>query len=168
MAGGHLERDAYYFKKISKDISSKKIIGEMIKFNNKRKILLEEEIKNINNSQICSILIVGFSYKKDSFSIVNSPFTNLLKNKKFNVSVYDDYYQLPKIKNLNKINNLNSLKKFNILIYNYSNKKSLELIKRHLKNIKKIHLINMSMINSKIFNEKNIKNIFCDPTKHIK
>jgi UDP-N-acetyl-D-mannosaminuronate dehydrogenase len=137
----------------------------MLKFNSKRKAIIEEEIKNLKVKKFNKILIIGLSYKKNSFSIVNSPLLKLLKKK--NIWIYDDYYNLSKIKNFKIINNFNCIKNFNLLIYNYSNQKTVETIKQYLKKNKKSYLINISMSNFNLFNEKNVKNIFFSQTNNI-
>ena len=42
MAGGHLERDSYYLKKINKDNESISIINNLIKFNERRKNIIKK------------------------------------------------------------------------------------------------------------------------------
>ncbi len=72
----------------------------MLKFNDLRKNILEREIKNIVNKRIINILLVGISYKKKSFSLVNSIFSKLVKNKKFKIKIFDDHYDLIKFKQI--------------------------------------------------------------------
>jgi nucleotide sugar dehydrogenase len=148
VSGGHLERDCFYFQKINNLKLSNTIIKKLINFNNFRKKMLKKIILKYKNKKI---LIVGYSYKDNSMSLVNSVFKDIIYNKKFNIQIFDDRF---KIKNSIKKNNI---KNFQIFIYNYSNKKNEILIKKIIKNKKKF-LINIS--NKKKFKEINSLNLF--------
>ena len=95
-------------------------------------------------------LIIGKSYKKNSFSEVNSIFKKL--GNKFKLNYFDDIF----FKNNNSKNQLSELvKKTDLIIYNYSTKINLNrlliLAKKYNKKI-----IN---INDRKINVKNIKNL---------
>lgn len=160
MAGGHLERDSFYFQKINRNFISKKILSQMLNFNDLRKNILEKEIKNIVNKRIINILLVGISYKKKSFSLVNSIFSKLLKNKKFKIKIFDDHYDLVEFKEINTMKNLDLIKNFDIIIYNYSKNKTIQILKSFLKKNKKKYLLNISFDQKNIFDGPNVKNIF--------
>ena len=160
MAGGHLERDSFYFQKINRNFILKKILSQMLKFNDLRKNILEKEIKNIVNKRIINILLVGISYKKKSFSLVNSIFSKLLKNKKFKIKIFDDHYDLVEFKEINTMKNLDLIKNFDIIIYNYSKNKTIQILKSFLKKNKKKYLLNISFDQKNIFDGPNVKNIF--------
>ena len=160
ISGGHLERDSFYFQKINKNLVSKKILSEMMNFNNLRKNILESEIKNLKHNKILNILIVGVSYKKESFSVVNSFFSNLIHSRKYKVRIFDDKYNLDEF-NKNKIlQDLRSLKSFDVVIYNYSNNNNIKIIKKFLKKNKKKYLLNISFDKKNEFNGPNVKNLF--------
>ena len=160
MAGGHLERDSFFFQKINKSKESKKILNEMLKFNSLRKNILEKEIINMIKKNFINILIIGISYKKDSFSIVNSVFSNLVKNKNFKIKIFDDQYDLTKQKDMKVIKDLNNLKIFDLIIYNYSNKINDKKIIGFLIKNKKKYLLNISFDKKDQFTGKNVKNLF--------
>jgi UDPglucose 6-dehydrogenase len=152
-SGGHLERDLFYLNKISKNKIIKRTMKNLLSFNDKaiNKI-------NFNNlfdkNEIIKTLIVGKSYKKNSFSIINSTFNKL--NKNFKVSYFDDIfssYSNPK-KKLKEL-----IKKNDLIIYNYSSKETKNEILNLSKKFKK-KLINISekKINTKI--NKNFINLF--------
>ena len=132
----------------------------MLKFNDLRKNILEKEIKNIVNKRIINILLVGISYKKKSFSLVNSIFSKLLKNKKFKIKIFDDHYDLVEFKEINTMKNLDLIKNFDIIIYNYSKNKTIQILRSFLKKNKKKYLLNISFDQKNIFDGPNVKNIF--------
>lgn len=162
ISGGHLERDSNYLKKFIKNKSCKNIINEMIKFNSVRIKILEVFKKNIKKKLI-RVLIVGSSYKKDSYSMVNSIFRNLIKKKEYVTYFYDDIFFMKKNKQFNIIKNLKKINTFDIIIYNYSSKKNLFKILDFIKNNKKIYFLNINASNNsqiKIFSKSNLKNNF--------
>ena len=142
-SGGHLERDLFYLKNISNNSIIKKIIENILSLNDKaiNKI-------NFNNffpkKKIIKTLIIGKSYKENSYSEVNSSFKKL--NKRFKLNYFDDifsHYKFPK-KELEKL-----IKKNDLIIYNYSSNEAmnrlLDLSKKYKKRVinigrKKINL----------------------------
>lgn len=98
-------------------------------------------------------MVIGKSYKKNSFSEVNSPFKKI--NKKFKLNYFDDIFNQKNEKN--KLTNL--VKKSDLIIYNYSSVKTKnKIIELSKKLKKKIININKENINSK--NNSNIINFF--------
>lgn len=152
-SGGHLERDLFYLKEISKNQVVKKTIKNILKFNDIaiKKINLK---KFLSKKKVIETLIVGKSYKKNSFSEVNSIFKKL--DKKFNLNYFDDIffnYNNPK----KKFSEL--LKKNDLIIYNYSSKKIENIMLSFSKKYKKkIINIGEKKINSK--KNKNLTNLF--------
>jgi UDPglucose 6-dehydrogenase len=152
-SGGHLERDLFYLNEISKNRVIKKIIKNILNFNNRavNKINFSsffDKKKNIKT------LIIGKSYKENSFSEVNSVFNKL--NKKLKLTFFDDIfcdYKNPKKKLIELI------KKNDLIIYNYSTKKTMNTI-LSLSRILKKKLINISLkkINSR--NNQKFVNLF--------
>ena len=91
ISGGHLERDCFYLMK-TKNNFIKKNINNLMKINSYRKNSFLINKFNKQKKKI-KILIVGLSYKQNSFSIVNSIFFELKKNKKLEIFYYDDQYK---------------------------------------------------------------------------
>ena len=159
ISGGHLERDFFYFKKISKNKLSNQIMNKMFEINNQRKNILIEEIKKYKKKKL-KILIMGISYKNSSYSITNSIFSNLINNKKFNCKVFDDHFAIKDLPKNKIIKNTEEFKKFNFFIYNYSTAKNANILRKFLKINKSKYLINISLKKNNFFNEPNCKNIF--------
>ncbi len=146
-SGGHLERDLFYLNEISKNKIIKKTIKNVLSFNDK--IINKINNKNFLKKKIIKTLVVGKSYKKNSFSVVNSPFNKL--NKNFKLNYFDDIFF--KYNNSNK--KLEELvKKNDLIIYNYSSKKTVDKILNLSKKFNK-KIINIS---EKKFNFKNNRN----------
>jgi UDPglucose 6-dehydrogenase len=168
ISGGHLERDSDYLKKFIKNENCKNIISEMIKFNSAR-IKILEIFKKYVKKKLIRVLIVGSSYKKDSYSMVNSIFRNLIKKKEYLTYFYDDIFFMKKNKQYNIIKNLKIINTFDVILYNYSSKKNLFKILNFIKNNKKIYFLNINTLNNSLIenflksnfqNNLNIKNIF--------
>ncbi len=152
-SGGHLERDLFYLKGITKNKMIKKIVKNVLSFNNKA--INKIDIKNLfNKKRVIKTLIIGKSYKQNSFSTVNSPFAKL--SKKFKLSYFDDVffdYDDPKKKLKDFI------KKTDLIIYNYSSKEIRNTILDLNKTFKR-KLINLSKKKINFHNEENYINLF--------
>jgi nucleotide sugar dehydrogenase len=166
MAGGHLERDFFYFNKLNKNRLSSQILTKMFAYNQLRKNVLEHEIKKFKIKKL-KILIVGISYKKQSYSITNGFFSKLLKNKKINTKIFDDQYKDLSFDNDKFIKNINDAKSFNLFIYNYSSLRHAKKLQNLLDKNKNKYLINISFDNKEFFKGKNIKNLFFKELKDI-
>lgn len=160
ISGGHLERDSFFFHKLNKDTISTQILEKMFEFNQRRKILLTQTIKKITQKEIIKILIIGISYKKNSFSLTNTIFSNIFKNKKFKVYFFDDHFKNKVIKKVSCAKNLNYINTFDLIIYNYSNNENAQIIKKYMKKNLTKKLINISEEKNNYFKGKNIYNIF--------
>tara|TARA_Y100001958_G_C21238461_1_gene565502 strand:+ start:1118 stop:2317 length:1200 start_codon:yes stop_codon:yes gene_type:complete len=148
ISGGHLERDIFFLKKL---IPKKKVnlIKSLEELNNSRIQILFEQIKLQKKNKI---LIIGKSYKKNSYSFTNSIFKKIEKIKKYKISYYDQIFKK------GNTSLLSSMKKNDIFIFNYAKKKEIITIKNFLKKYKKKKLINISYEN---FNSSdNCINIF--------
>ena len=157
-AGGHLERDYFYLKKISENKKLNNILDLLYEHNQKRRSILNKILKKNDHKK--KILIVGISYKKESFSLVNNYFEAIFNNKKLKVKIYDSYYKV-KINNQKIENNfLKSLNENNIIIYNYSNKRDLVILKKFISKNKNKTLINLSKEKFNTFKQKKITD-FC-------
>ena len=159
MSGGHLERDSFFFNKLNKNSISTQIVQKMREFNQRRKILLSQAIKKIIKKKLIKILIIGISYKKNSFSLTNTIFSNIFKNKKFSTSFFDDQFKKVQIKKVHYVKKLNYMDKFDLIIYNYSSVKNAEIIKKYMKKNLTKNLINISSEKKK-FKGRNIHSIF--------
>ncbi len=152
-AGGHLERDLFYLNEITRNKTIKKLIKNILSFNNKAINKIEKKI-SFDKKSLVKTLIIGKSYKKNSFSEVNSSFSKM--NKRFKLSYFDDVffrYDNPK-KRLKEL-----IKKTDLIIYNYSSKKIRSIILDLTKKLnKKLINLNEEKINSK--NEQNHINLF--------
>jgi len=160
MSGGHLERDSFFFKKLNKDLVSSQIVTGMLKFNKHRKDWLSQMIKKITHDNSIKILIIGVSYKNNSFSLTNTIFSKIFKNKKFNVHIFDDQFKKKKIKNTIFVQSLRNIKKYDLIIYNYANSKNAKIISKHIKKNLVKKLINISSEKKYYFKGANVINIF--------
>jgi hypothetical protein len=138
----------------------------MLKFNKHRKDLLSQIIKKITHDNSIRILIVGVSYKKNSYSLTNTIFSKIFKNKKFNVHIFDDQFKKKEIKNTVFIQSLKNIKKYDLIIYNYANIKNTQLINKHMKKNLVKKLINISNEKKYYFKGTNIINIFLKAKNH--
>ena len=152
-SGGHLERDLFYLREISKNKVIKKTITNILNFNDKA--INKLKVKNfIKRKKIIKTLIVGKSYKKNSFSEVNSIFNKL--NKKFKLNFYDDIFL--KYNNPNK-KLIELIKKSDLIIYNYS---SIETINKILNLSQKNNKVIINIGNKRLNSQKyrNLINLF--------
>ena len=134
----------------------KKSMNNLMHINSHRKTnLFASKFQKIKKK--IKILIIGLSYKKESFSIVNSIFFELLKNKKLEIFYYDDKYKDIKNKYFKKINKLKNLNDFKYIIFNYGSNKTIQQINKNTKNNNNLKIINLSTERKKIFKENNIE-----------
>ena len=152
-SGGHLERDLFYLNEISKNRIVKKTIKDVLNFNDKA--VNKIYVKNfLDKKKSIKTLIIGKSYKKNSYSEVNSVFSRF--NKKLKLSYFDDIffdYKNPKKKLIDLV------KKNDLIIYNYSSKKTINTILSLSKKFKK-KLINISLKKINFRNNQNFINLF--------
>lgn len=165
ISGGHLERDLFTTIGTTNNHYVKIFYNALKKVNDSRFDLLinfYNSHKSLVNFD--KIIWIGLSYKKDSFSIKNSPFLkflNYLKKEKRVLNLYDSIYDTS---NLNyKITSpfsLNKKKKY-LLIYNYSNNKDKKNLKKILNKNKNIFCLNISL-NTSLYkkNFQNYENLF--------
>lgn len=161
ISGGHLERDAFYIKKYSKNLQTKKIFDELQFFDQKKKVSLKNTLLNLKKERQIKILIVGISYKENSFSMVNSMFKEILNNKRFKVVFYDSYFKNINTK-LNQVSKLDyTIGKSDIILFNYANNEDLKIIKKKFIKNNNNYLVNISS-KQKLFlkSTKNIINFF--------
>ena len=161
ISGGHLERDLFSIIKNSKNKLVKGIFSNLKILSEKRINVLIDYFNQIRKrKKISKTIWVGPSYKKNSFSILNSPyyrFSKYMEKNKLKLKVYDSYFDLEKnkiknfIKDISKDNLKNSL-----IILNYSSKKDANMILNLAKrNTLKVIDIGISK-NIKISKNKNI------------
>lgn len=161
ISGGHLERDAFYVKEISRDKYIKNIIYNFQKFNNNTKDKLKSKIVYLSKKKITKILIIGLSYKKNSFSVIGSIFNSILKDKSYLTEVYNSFFpninmKIKQVQNLKK-----SIAKSDVIIFNYANLKDLRIIKKEFKKNQNKILINISSEYKEfVKNKNNVYNFF--------
>ena len=122
-----------------------------------------EEIRKKNKKKNLKILILGSSYKENSFSNINSIFQEIIKFRNFKVKFYDSFFDINNLGIKNIENNLlKGLNENDFIILNYINRKDLVIIKNFLNNkINNRFLLNISSKYEKFFkNRENIKNLF--------
>lgn len=159
VSGGHLERDIHYFDQINKNNISKNIISSMMKFNDHRKKIINSEIVRKIKKKVKKILIIGNSYKENSYSTVNSPFKFLLNKIKYKTYVFDDYFKLRE-KNLIIVDKLNNLGIFDVVIFNYSKPKNKKKVINYFKKKRSNFLFNISLDKKNIFTGPSVINFF--------
>jgi len=163
ISGGHLERDCFYFKKFS-NYNDKNIVNSLLNLHEKRKKNLLNEILVLKKkNKKLNLLIVGISYKRNSFSLVNSIFKYIFKSKNINLFYYDNFSSEKIFKNIKRLYKINDLRKFDCIIFNYGNANIQKKINK-LRNDKKTKIFNISDNYSKKFK---IKRYFDIPVKHI-
>ena len=160
ISGGHLERDLYSIIKTTKNPIVKKTFSNF-KFLSKKRIdlLINLFDKMKKNNKFLKIIWVGPSYKKESFSILNSPyyhFRNYLKNKKMKLYSYDSLFDLEKHNVKNVIKKIeNKMFDKSLVIFNYVNLEDSKKFKKLLKN-NKIKAIDIGINKSLEIKSKNI------------
>ena len=165
ISGGHLERDVFYIKKHSKNLQTKKIFNDFQIFDQKKKVNLKNILLKLKKNQKIKLLIVGISYKENSFSMVNSMFKEILNDKRFSVVFFDSYFKKSSIR-LNQVNKLSdSIDVSDIVLFNYANNDDLQIIKKKFMKINNKYLVNIST-KQKLFlkSSKNIINFFSQQT----
>ena len=165
ISGGHLERDVFYIKKHSKNLQTKKIFNDFQIFDQKKKVNLKNILLKLKKNQKIKLLIVGISYKENSFSMVNSMFKEILDDKRFSVMFFDSYFKKSSIR-LNQVNKLSdSIDVSDIVLFNYANNDDLQIIKKKFMKINNKYLVNIST-KQKLFlkSSKNIINFFSQQT----
>lgn len=163
-SGGHLERDIYYLKKFSPNPLIKKIFANFELLNIKRKNILNSIInKKFKNKDNIKILILGGSYKQNSFSMVNSIYSELFINKKkYDIEIFDYKFDLTNNKLFKtSIDLKRSLQKNSIYIFNYLDNKNKNKLINHLNKNSKKFLININSGENDFFHKmSNCQNIF--------
>jgi hypothetical protein len=110
--------------------------------------------QKLSKKKIKKILIIGKSYKQNSFSIVNSVFNKI--DKKFKITFFDNIF----FKEMNSKKKLKEMiKKNDLIIYNYIDKNTKKFLFDFAKKLN-IEIINIgkNRINSKLY--KNVINFF--------
>jgi UDP-N-acetyl-D-mannosaminuronate dehydrogenase len=160
ISGGHLERDLFTTLVSAKNNYVKNFFEVLKKINNSRFDLLKNALFNqMSLKSYSKIIWFGPSYKKDSFSIKNSPYLKLLNYlKKRNQELYchDAIHKISFLKNNIRNPFIFKKNKNYLLIYNYSNSEIKKKIKNVIKNNKNIECFNISF-NDFIY-KKNLKN----------
>ena len=139
---------------MNKNKLTKKILSSILKFNNERKKILYKKLSRYKKKKI---ILIGVSYKNNSYSIINSNFKKIFKSQ---IKIFDDQFELIDFKKKQVIKKLDDLNLFDIFIYNYSNNFTKKIIKNILTKNRKKKLINLSSKNNLYFQNVNSENIF--------
>ena len=159
ISGGHLERDLFSIIKTTKNSIVKKSFSKFQLLNKERLNLLFQLFDLLRKkNKFSKIIWVGPSYKKDSFSILNSPyfhFKKYLNKKGVTLFSYDSFFDLEKNKIKNVIKKINK-STFNksLVIYNYLGERDLFLFIKLLKG-NYIKSIDVNFSNNKLLKNKN-------------
>ena len=161
ISGGHLERDVFYIKKYSNNLQTKKIFNNFQVFDQRKKVNLKNILFDLKKNKKIKLLIIGISYKENSFSMVNSMFREILNDKRFNVVFFDSYFKKINIK-INQVNKLaDSIDESDIVLFNYANNNDLQIIKKKFMKIDNKYLVNISTKQKSFLKSaKNIINFF--------
>jgi UDP-N-acetyl-D-mannosaminuronate dehydrogenase len=122
--------------------------------------------KKFKNKDNIKILILGGSYKQNSFSMVNSIYSELFINKKkYDVEIFDYKFDLTNNKLFKtSIDLKRSLQKNSIYIFNYLDNKNKNKLINHLNKNSKKFLININREENSFFHKmSNCQNIFDIP-----
>ena len=121
-------------------------------FNIERKKVLENKLKKFKRMKI---LLIGASYKKNSFSITNSNFKKIFNKK---IKLFDDQFELKTFPKKQIVKSTKDFSLFDVFIYNYSNKITKKSLKKVLINNTKKKLITLSSKDSSYFKNLNVEN----------
>ena len=154
LGGGHLERDLSNILKKTKNNFVKNFFISSKKLDYSRINLLIKTFQDLDKQfAFDTICWLGVSYKKESFSIKNSPFIkfyNFIKNKKKKFIIQDSFFNLKKI-NIGKFKFSNKIMSKNILfIYNYLGSKDKNKFELIFKEKINIYFLNISLQEKKI------------------
>lgn len=160
ISGGHLERDLFSLIKTTKNSIVRNTFNNFKYLSKKRIELLTNLFNKLRKKKKFSKVIwMGPSYKKDSFSILNSPyyhFRNYLIKKKIKLYTYDSLFDLEKhkIKNIIKKIEIKNFTK-SLIIINYLNQKDKRYLQKMIKD-KTIKIIDIGINKNIIINSDNI------------
>jgi UDPglucose 6-dehydrogenase len=162
ISGGHLERDLHSIIRTAKDKIVKSVFKQFKNLSKKRILLLTNLYRKLNKKfKFLKVVWIGPSYKKESLSILNSPyyhFRKILQNNNISIYTYDSFFDLNKNNYTNLISGLDK-KNLNrsLIILNYINQKDLIKLNKIAKD-EKIKIIDIGI--KKNIERKNRKNIF--------
>ena len=144
LSGGHLERDLNYIISNSKDFLVKNKFLNILKIEKNRIFQLINAIKKLPRKfNKNKIIWLGISYKKDSFSLVNSWYLRFKRELNRKVYFYDFYKVSKKLENFffsiysNTFDN-------KIFIFNYLNEKDEKFFNTKISQAKNSVVISVS------------------------
>jgi UDPglucose 6-dehydrogenase len=165
LSGGHLERDFKYLISSCKSENALIFFRKIYSYQKKRIKIVFDNIQNLlKEKKFKRIVWLGISYKKNSFSLYNTPFIyciNKFLKKKTRFLFFDSYFSL-KSNWINKysvdINFIKKNKTQNLFILNYLDIKDYLFLRSSLKN-KSNYILNINSNNNFKFIKK-IDNLF--------
>jgi UDPglucose 6-dehydrogenase len=149
ISGGHLERDHYTVIQTCRDTLTRKLFENMRQIHVERMSVLYRYVDQlIEQREIDTILWIGASYKKESLSLVNSPFLKCVGHfgNKLSIKVYDSCYAIDNIDDVEIITDLESeLNKTNCAIFNYGSYEDINTILNTIKNNPEVIILDISL-----------------------
>ncbi len=133
VSGGHLERDMTTILRKCQDAQTRRLFEDMKALNADRMRALYDAVGAC--SGLRSILWVGVSYKRESFSLVNSPFMKFVDRfvKELNVQAYDSFYPLPALDGVTSVRSLSqALDHVDGVVLNYAQEADVDTVRRAL------------------------------------
>jgi nucleotide sugar dehydrogenase len=164
LSGGHLERDLKFLISTCKNKQTLLFFKKIFSYQKKRIDVVFKSIQSVEKFfPYKRIIWLGISYKKNSLSLLNSPFANCIKKfiKKKKIFLFYDSYFFLKNKISKHAVDINFIKKNNrenLFILNYLDNKDYLSIRSILKD-KRNYILNINSNNNfKLTN--NINNLF--------
>ena len=149
ISGGHLERDHSTVINTCKDTLTRTMFENMRQIHVERMNVLYRYIDQIIEvKNIKSILWIGPSYKKESFSLVNSPFMKFVEHykNKLLVKAYDSSYSIDKINAVEIIYDLDKeLNKTHHAVFNYGEDEDISTILNYASNNPETVILDISL-----------------------
>lgn len=136
ISGGHLERDLTTVINSCVDGGTRLLFEQIKSLNALRMNVLYQAVQGGHHGRLIgSVLWVGTSYKRASFSLVNSPFIKFVKRFRGEIIVkaYDSYYHVPQIEGVVPVADLEvELSSVDCLIFNYASRRDMEKVEQAL------------------------------------
>ena len=148
VSGGHLERDMTTILRKCEDATTRRLFEDMKAVNTERMRALFDAVSGSNASRLRSLLWVGVSYKRESFSLVNSPFMKFVDRfaNELNVQAYDSFYPLPRVDGVTPVSNLGeALESVDGVVFHYAEAEDALAIRRALKDRKDLAGFDISL-----------------------
>jgi UDPglucose 6-dehydrogenase len=134
ISGGHLERDLSTMIRGCQDDETRRLFEQVKQLNARRMEVLYDAVEQGRQERrLESLLWIGASYKRESFSLVNAPFLKFMKRfqRQLTLKAYDSYYPLPGIEGVQVVSDLEpELACVDCLIFHYASPEDTERVRR--------------------------------------